>query len=562
MAKASLVGLTRGLAAEGAAHGILVNAVEPVGATRMAENLAESEFRTWFLATMQPEQVSPLVAALASDRCPVSGELLVAGGGRVARTVLGETHGWLDPDLTPESVLAHLDDVVTDDRIELLRDGAHAVRPPRHRARLRAERTDHRRRRQRAGDVTRGAPMTTATAAIPPVLEPFAGSILDADSHEYTPVNMWEEQFGSVVRDFVDAFEHSKMPIREFVDADDTEITPETVWQHEVRRGPGRVRPRAPARGAGPDRGQPADDVPRQHRAVRGQLLLPLRPVPGHVPQRSPATARATRSAADPGLQRLVHPRRRRVRPHPRGRRAAGRLGRGAAGRVPATGRSAACAAIWMPSAAMPGGVSPAHPDLDPLWDVLAAADVPVLAHVGADADFLMTTAWRTRPGVRRVEGRRGVPDGSVDAVHPAPAGPELLDHDGARRCVRAPPPAALRVVRGARPMGRADRPALDLWHANSRKFSLGNMEGALPIRLQPSEYIRRNVRVSLFDIEPVDVYIEQFGMPEVYCYASDYPHPEGGKDPMGDISAKLERFGPEVLRQVFVENAQWLLPN
>ena len=126
MAKASLVGLTRGLAAEGAAHGILVNAVEPVGATRMAENLAESEFRTWFLATMQPEQVSPLVAALASDRCRVSGELLVAGGGRVARTVLGETHGWLDPDLTPESVLAHLDDVVTDDRIELLRDGAHA----------------------------------------------------------------------------------------------------------------------------------------------------------------------------------------------------------------------------------------------------------------------------------------------------------------------------------------------------------------------------------------------------------------------------------------------------
>ena len=125
-AKASLVGLTRGLAAEGAPQGILVNAVEPVGATRMAENLAESEFRSWFLATMRPEQVSPLVAVLASDRCPVNGEVLVAGGGRVGRTILAENHGWVDAELTPESLLTHIDDALAADRLEVLRDGAHA----------------------------------------------------------------------------------------------------------------------------------------------------------------------------------------------------------------------------------------------------------------------------------------------------------------------------------------------------------------------------------------------------------------------------------------------------
>ena len=102
----------------------------------------------------------------------------------------------------------------------------------------------------------------------------------------------------------------------------------------------------------------------------------------------------------------------------------------------------------------------------------------------------------------------------------------------------------------------------LDFWHANSRKFSLDNTEGALPITMQPSDYIRRNVRVSLFDIEPVDVYIDQFSMPEIYCYSSDYPHPEGGRDPMGDISGKLARLGSDVLRKVFVENAAWLLPD
>jgi hypothetical protein len=102
----------------------------------------------------------------------------------------------------------------------------------------------------------------------------------------------------------------------------------------------------------------------------------------------------------------------------------------------------------------------------------------------------------------------------------------------------------------------------LDFWHSHSRKFSLDNMEGELPITMKPSDYIRRNVRISLFDIEPVDVYIEQFDMPEIYCYSSDYPHPEGGKNPMGDISGKLERFGPDIMRKVFVENAEWLLPD
>ncbi|HQV56579.1 MAG TPA: SDR family NAD(P)-dependent oxidoreductase, partial [Ilumatobacteraceae bacterium] len=71
-AKASLVGLTRGLAAEGAGHGIIVNAVEPVGATRMAQNLAASEFRDWFLATMDPALVTPVVLALAHADCAVT----------------------------------------------------------------------------------------------------------------------------------------------------------------------------------------------------------------------------------------------------------------------------------------------------------------------------------------------------------------------------------------------------------------------------------------------------------------------------------------------------------
>jgi NAD(P)-dependent dehydrogenase (short-subunit alcohol dehydrogenase family) len=125
-AKASLVGLTRGLAAEGAAHGIKVNGVEPVAATRMAENLAESEFRTWFLKKMRPELVSPIVAVLASESCPVNGEILVAGGGRFARTIFGETPGWIEGNPTPDSVLKNLETITDDSRVEVITDGVHA----------------------------------------------------------------------------------------------------------------------------------------------------------------------------------------------------------------------------------------------------------------------------------------------------------------------------------------------------------------------------------------------------------------------------------------------------
>jgi NAD(P)-dependent dehydrogenase (short-subunit alcohol dehydrogenase family) len=113
-AKSAYLGLTRSLALAGAAHGICVNTIEPSAATRMAENLAESDYRTWFLATMRPELVTPVVIALAHESSTVTGELLVVAGGRIARTVVAESHGVVVPDLSAESALAHLSGVLAD----------------------------------------------------------------------------------------------------------------------------------------------------------------------------------------------------------------------------------------------------------------------------------------------------------------------------------------------------------------------------------------------------------------------------------------------------------------
>jgi hypothetical protein len=123
-AKSSLLGLTRSLAEAGAGDGITVNAVAPAGATRMAQNLAESDFRSWFLETMRPELVSPLVAVLVDPDAEVTGEVFVVGGGRVARTVLAETAGYVDAALSPESLRAHLPEILADRRLHFPRSMA------------------------------------------------------------------------------------------------------------------------------------------------------------------------------------------------------------------------------------------------------------------------------------------------------------------------------------------------------------------------------------------------------------------------------------------------------
>jgi NAD(P)-dependent dehydrogenase (short-subunit alcohol dehydrogenase family) len=104
-AKAALIGLGRSLAQAGVDQGIKVNLVAPMAFTRMmAAYAAEGQHPGPELA---PELVSPVVAVLAHDTCPVTGEIYLAGMRRVARIVLSEAHGYVHPglDLTPEAVV-------------------------------------------------------------------------------------------------------------------------------------------------------------------------------------------------------------------------------------------------------------------------------------------------------------------------------------------------------------------------------------------------------------------------------------------------------------------------
>ena len=101
-AKMGLVGFTRVLAVEGAKYNIKANAIAPLAFTRMTEHLLGA-----LGEKLDPALVSPLVAYLAHEDCPVSGQTFSVGGGRVAHVFIGETRGYFNPGLSLEDVRDH-----------------------------------------------------------------------------------------------------------------------------------------------------------------------------------------------------------------------------------------------------------------------------------------------------------------------------------------------------------------------------------------------------------------------------------------------------------------------
>jgi len=105
-AKAGLIGLSHTAAIEGAAHGVKSNCIVPSAVTRMSEGIDTTQF-----PPLGPEFVAPAVGWLAHDSCTMSGELLVALGGRMACAYLAETKGAWQPAWTIADVDARQADI-------------------------------------------------------------------------------------------------------------------------------------------------------------------------------------------------------------------------------------------------------------------------------------------------------------------------------------------------------------------------------------------------------------------------------------------------------------------
>ncbi|HZZ34040.1 MAG TPA: SDR family NAD(P)-dependent oxidoreductase [Phenylobacterium sp.] len=87
-AKLGIIGFMNTLKLEGQKNNIHVNAIAPVAATRMTENLMPPEI----LAHLKPEYVTPGVVFLCSEEAP-TGCILTAGAGAFALSHIVETEG-------------------------------------------------------------------------------------------------------------------------------------------------------------------------------------------------------------------------------------------------------------------------------------------------------------------------------------------------------------------------------------------------------------------------------------------------------------------------------------
>jgi hypothetical protein len=99
VAKAGIIGLSNVVALEGAADNVMCNVIVPSAVTRMAEGLDISAY-----PPMCPDQVAPVVGWLSHELCSITGEMLIAIAGRVAKAVIAEAPGVFRPSWSIEQV--------------------------------------------------------------------------------------------------------------------------------------------------------------------------------------------------------------------------------------------------------------------------------------------------------------------------------------------------------------------------------------------------------------------------------------------------------------------------
>ena len=186
------------------------------------------------------------------------------------------------------------------------------------------------------------------------------------------------------------------------------------------------------------------------------------------------------------------------------------------------------------------------HVALDAVWSQAADAGLPVVFHVGA-ADRVLPPAHRHNglPPVPDFHGGKenfrsisymAIPHGPMQAL-------SLLILDGVLDRFEA-----LKI--GVIELGALWVPGF-MRQLGAALEAFGRHEARLQgLRLKPSEYVARQVRVTPYPTEPAGWIIEQ-SAPEICMFSSDYPHLEGGRNPFGRFD-KATAVLPASTRECF----------
>ncbi|MGZ0191802.1 MAG: amidohydrolase family protein, partial [Acidimicrobiales bacterium] len=211
--------------------------------------------------------------------------------------------------------------------------------------------------------------------------------------------------------------------------------------------------------------------------------------------------------------------------------------------------------AVWVPHMAA-GERSPSHVDLYPFWERLADSGRPFVLHVGG-APLQLDPVWTNtgRAAVRDwMGGGENVRSKDMAVMH---QGPEtflsVLLMDGIFEKFPKLRGAAVELGAGWVP---AMLTRLD-WVV--RSWSRVDQYLAELKRI-PSETIREQMAFTPFAFEDIGM-LTDTSYDDIYLFSSDYPHVEGGKDPIGRFEKSLGDRSEQVRANFYTENFLKLFP-
>ena len=207
--------------------------------------------------------------------------------------------------------------------------------------------------------------------------------------------------------------------------------------------------------------------------------------------------------------------------------------------------------AIWIASDAVEGR-APSHIAYDPLWAMLQDAGVPVTLHIGSGQN--MPSVYMNTGVERVLEGNIGniettKPKDLPVVHHTIERWLTCMIYDGVLE--RFP---KLKV--GIIELGANWVPA-SLMNLDMGVSLLGKFDQNLKkLSLKPSEYFQRQIRVAPLHTENTGWILKNVGK-DILMFNTDYPHPEGGKDPFGAYERSLDAVSasPEELDNFYSKN-------
>jgi predicted TIM-barrel fold metal-dependent hydrolase len=211
--------------------------------------------------------------------------------------------------------------------------------------------------------------------------------------------------------------------------------------------------------------------------------------------------------------------------------------------------------AAWLPHRPC-GERSPGHVDLDPFWARLADSGTPFVLHVGG-APLQLARAWMNNgraPTKDWLGGGENLRTKDIALLH---EGPEqfltMMVLDGVFE--RHPTLRGASVELGAGWVPELLR-RLD-WVVKTWARNDANLQGW---SRTPSQQITEQLAFTPFVFEAVGDLIDQSNE-DLYLFSSDYPHIEGGRNPIGRFEGALGERSEAVRAKFYSENFLRIFP-